>query len=74
MVKHSSPCGSKFQTNGNLKIHIQSVHEKIQFECNECNYKASKSALKLHVQTVHDGIKFDCDKCDHKYTPKVNLK
>ena len=36
--------------NGNLKSHIQSVHEKVKYYCNLCEFKATQRGnLKTHI-------------------------
>jgi len=70
-------CDSKFNTNGNLKDHVKSVHNKIKdFECDLCNHKcSSNSNLKRHIKHVHDKIKdFECDLCNHKCSSYGNLQ
>ena len=39
---------------GNLKIHIQAMHERLEYHCNLCSYKASTPrSLKLHEKSKH---------------------
>ena len=41
-----------------LKTHIQSVHEKIKYSCNQCDHQATtQSNLKKHIQSMHDKIR-----------------
>ena len=54
-----------FQTTNasNLKIHIQSIHEKTkQFISPEFDYKATRETnFETHVQSIHEKIrKFPC--------------
>ena len=50
-------CDYEATTQGSLKTHIQSVHEKIKYPCNQCGYQATqKGSLKRHIQSVHEKI------------------
>ena len=54
-------CGHIFATSTGLKLHIDSVHKDIRFNCSElgCDYKANaKRNLKLYVDSVHKKIKY----------------
>ena len=31
-------CEKQFTTKGNLKTHIQSIHENIKFPCQQCDF------------------------------------
>ena len=52
-------CDFKTAQKGNLKTHIESVHEGIKaYNCNICGWDTSnKSSLNYHMEYVHDGIK-----------------
>ena len=41
---------------GNLKNHIESVHEQLKaFKCSNCDYSTSrKSNLTIHISSVHE--------------------
>ena len=40
-------------------FHIQSLHKKIKYSCDQCDYQAmSQSNLKTHIQSVHEQIKY----------------
>ena len=44
-----------------LRIHNQSKHGDIKFDCDQCEYKATtKSNLRVHTLSKHEGIIFDC--------------
>ena len=75
-IKYScNQCDHQASTQGNLKIHIQSLHEKIQYSCNQCDYQATPNGdLKAHIQSVHEKINYSCNQCDHQATGKGNLK
>ena len=50
-------CNKYFKSNGALKGHIKSVHEKIKYSCNQCDHQAtSQGNLKTHIQSVHEKI------------------
>ena len=52
-------CGKIISTKGNLKIHINGVHEGIKFGCNECDYKAAqKPVLMNHIKAKHEKQRF----------------
>ena len=61
-LKHScNICDYQASTQGQLKIHIQSVHEKIKHHCDICDHHAStKSHLRRHIQSIHEKIKYSC--------------
>ena len=69
-VKEKLPCPicqKLFNKKRHLKIHIESIHEKINFkQCDQCQYKTSKNYnLKLHIKRVHEGkpLKEECPHC-----------
>ena len=53
----------KESTKGNLKRHIETVHERIKpFKCNFCDYKSARKAnLNEHVESAHGGIKAESE-------------
>ena len=62
-------CDCTCSTKGNLKNHVESVHEARKlFKCDICDYYScsQKGSLKLHVESVHKGKKpFKCEICDY---------
>ena len=69
-------CSSVFKTKGNLKRHIESVHEgKKPFKCNICDSSFSRNThLNAHIASVHEGKKpFKCNICDASFTQRKNL-
>ena len=58
-----------------LKTHIESVHEKIKYSCNQCDYQATqKGNLKTHIETVHEKVKYPCNQCGHQFSQQGYLK
>jgi hypothetical protein len=60
-----------------LKMHIQSVHEKLKpFHCNICDHKSSyKLDMKKHIDVVHNQIRsFQCKICQKWFSQKSNFK
>ena len=69
------PCDYKATNVGNLKTHIQSIHEGVCYSCDQCDYKATeKGSLKKHVESIHEGVRYSCDYCEYKATRKEHLK
>ena len=71
-------CQKIFSTNGNLKNHINTIHNHIlPFKCPfpKCNKSYSnKSRFDVHFRT-HSGIKpFSCPICQKAFNEKGNLK
>ena len=71
-------CQKIFSTNGNLKNHINTIHNHIlPFKCPfpKCNKSYSnKSRFDVHFRT-HSGIKpFSCPICSKNFNEKGNLK
>ena len=65
-----------FQTNkaGNLRQHVESIHERIRYPCDQCQYKATvKKDLKKHVESIHLGVRYPCNHCDFLATYKGHL-
>ena len=59
----------------NLIKQIKSVHERIIYNCNICNYKSAyKYNLKIHIENVHEGIKpFKCSICESTFSQKGDM-
>ncbi|XP_065072992.1 oocyte zinc finger protein XlCOF6-like [Ochlerotatus camptorhynchus] len=68
-------CGKKSGSAQTLKIHIESVHDKRQFNCPICLTKTYKSqaALRSHMKTHTKGKQFLCDFCDKTFHRKDQL-
>jgi uncharacterized Zn-finger protein len=67
-------CHKKFIYKGDIKIHIQSVHDKIKYPCDLCNKEfTQKNNLNTHIQSVHNGLRYLCDLCDKKFIKRDSL-
>ena len=72
MSKISHPCkkcGKNYSTAGNLRIHIENIHEGLRrFECDFCPKRfAVKDAYVKHVKLIHEYMKeFKCLICNEK--------
>ena len=59
----------------NLNAHIEPVHEKVQYPCNQCGkHLRRKSHLKTHIESVHEKVKYPCNQCGKQLTSKGHLK
>ena len=70
-------CNFSTKYNYNLKIHLNTVHERIHnYSCAKCDFKTSiKNNLKNHVRAVHDKIcDFACEKCSYKTSLQAYLQ
>ena len=76
VFKHSQNMimkSSKYETfsegrKGNVKRHIDSVHNKLKpHKCLMCNYTSSqKGTLKRHIDSIHNQLKaHKCTMCDY---------
>ena len=47
-------CHKKFTLPGNLKIHMEAIHQGIRYDCNFCDKSSTtKNNLRKHIATVH---------------------
>ena len=59
----------------NLRRHINSVHDGVRYECQQCDHKATDpSTLRRHIKSVHDSVRYECQQCDHKATRPAHLR
>ena len=62
-------------TKGQLRKHIQVKHEKLRYNCNECDYMANiKDQLKIHIQVKHEKLIYNCNECEYMANTKGQLK
>ena len=75
IVWHScDQCTYKAKRKGNLKTHVESIHEGLCYSCDHCGYRSTrKDSLACHVKSEHEGICYSCDKCDYKSSWKSAL-
>ena len=81
-----SICDYKSGLKGNMRIHINRVHNGMDIEiiylgdknnkCNSCDFETGlKRALSKHIREVHDGKQnWYCDICTMSFTNKTNLR
>jgi len=69
-------CNFKSYYFASLKHHINNVHEKFRYKCNQCKYEATtKSDLRRHTDGIHHKIKkHPCLVCDKKFSQAYNAK
>ena len=57
-----------------ISIHKWFIHGDLQYSCDKCDYKATKTFLLTHhKKSKHEGIRYGCNQCDYKATPKSSL-
>ena len=60
---------------GSLKTHIESIHDKIIYSCNQCEYKTNlKVNFKTHIESVHARSTYSCNQCEYKAALEESLK
>ena len=75
IVTKTNESSGKCTAKNLVKRHIESVHEKIKYSCNQCEYKAAgKESLKAHIDShmieVHKKVKHACNLCGKEFTLK----
>ena len=67
-------CQKSFTRRGNLKRHIESIHDKRTHPCTRCTkvFKYADS-LKHHVRTFHEHHSHDCEQCGQKFVNRHEL-
>ena len=54
IIYRCDQCEYKATQKGNLKQHIESIHENITYPCDQCEYKSTwKGNLKKHIESIH---------------------
>ena len=68
-------CFKSFGMSGDLKHHIQSVHENIREHCPICQKEFRAKSLKTHIKTAHEKIKeHNCSICLKSFGLAQSLK
>jgi len=70
-------CGRQFNSKHNVFKHLNEIHLKIKYECDQCDYKAGqKSGLVRHQLAKHgDGVRYlKCHLCPKTYKWDADLK
>ena len=67
-------CNTNFSRKGNLKRHINSIHELINFRCERCEFTTTrKDKLREHIISKHYQKIFKCLKCSAEFSRNDNL-
>ena len=67
-------CGTAYRSRLGLFQHIRSVHEERKYDCNQCDYIATRQDyLTTHIKIVHEGVKYVCSQCDYRATQQNSL-
>ena len=53
--------------DGNLKRHVENMHEGVRYLCDQCDYAATK--VRRHIKSNHP-----CDQCEYTATITGDLK
>ena len=62
-------------TQSDLKRHIESVHEKVKYPCNQCEKQFTQQGnLRKHIESVHEKVKHPCYQCGKQFTQQGHLK
>lgn len=71
-------CGKTIITNGAMKTHMRSVHDKAfvnLFECDQCGkHMSTKKGFDYHMMTHAGEFPFPCNICPRKFRDKSFLK
>ena len=68
-------CDYKPANTGNVKHHVENVHQGLKYNCTNCDYKdGDKSNLKKHMERVHFGVTYKCELCRQVFSSKSSLK
>ena len=67
-------CGTNISQKGNLKRHINSIHEVINFKCERCKFTTTcKDKLREHINSNRYQKKFKCLECSTEFSRNDNL-
>jgi len=69
-------CGRQFSLVGNLKVHVQTVHNGDRpFSCDLCERRFSrKQNLETHRRVIHENVRpYVCELCDLRFGEKIAL-
>ena len=67
-------CSTNFTQKGNLKRHIKSIHEVINFKCERCEFTTTgKNKLREHTFSKHNQKKIKCSECSVEFNRNDNL-
>ena len=67
-------CG-KHMSPTSLHRHIKSTHEGVKYNCEQCDFQASRQDhLRRHMMVKHGGLKYVCQKCDKQFCKQKSLK
>ena len=59
-------CEFTSRTKGSVKIHENSLHKGIKYECEECGLHVKyNQSLKSHKRAMHGIDLFKCQTCSH---------
>ncbi|CAB0028430.1 unnamed protein product [Trichogramma brassicae] len=68
-------CSRRFSTKDHLKIHVDSVHDRVTYACDLCAKSfSSKGYLRIHSDSVHLSVNFECEIRERKFPQKNKLK
>ena len=68
-MKHDcNYCGKPFAEKGDLRRHIQSVHEGVKYACNQCDKQLSDQS-----KLTRQGVKYACKQCDKQFAEQYSL-
>ena len=71
--KYECNCEFRATTQSHLTYYIQYVHEGVNNDCNQCDYRETmQDSLICHIQ-LEQGVKYDCNQCDYRGTMQSNL-
>ena len=70
-----SLCKKLLFDNTALKKHLESVHEKIRYQCDQCMKQfTTYDYLQSHKKSEHEGKRFQCEKCEKSFVQASNLR